>query len=74
MDLRACPTDRLAVVRTVGLIDDDRLRLRNLGVREGAVVEVVNRSPFGACVLALGADRVALDAATCARIEVEVGS
>jgi ferrous iron transport protein A len=46
------------------------LRLSELGLRPGATVRVTHRAAFGGRVVGIGADRFAVDAATCARIEV----
>jgi ferrous iron transport protein A len=46
------------------------LRLRELGLRPGGTVRVTHRAAFGGRVVGIGADRFAVDAATCARIEV----
>lgn len=47
------------------------LRLGELGIRAGALVRVSQRAAFGGRVLAVGADRFALDSRTCGLIEVE---
>jgi len=41
-----------------------------MGLREGAVVRVTHRAPFGARVVAVGGSRIAVDAATAVAIEV----
>jgi ferrous iron transport protein A len=46
------------------------LRLSELGLRPGVTVRVTHRAAFGGRVVGIGADRFAVDAATCARIEV----
>ncbi len=46
------------------------LRLSELGLRPGATVQVTHRAAFGGRVVGIGADRFAVDAATCAQIEV----
>ncbi len=42
-----------------------------IGLQAGAVVHVTHRGPSGGRVVAVGGTRLALDAATAARIEVE---
>jgi len=70
VDLRLCPAGTQAEVRWVDLEDDERARLREIGVREGAVVHVVHCGAFGARVIAVGSDRIAIDGRTCACIGV----
>ena len=57
-------------VVAVDLDQSHRLRLGELGLRAGAVLRVTHRAAFGGRVVAIGADRFAVDAATCARIEM----
>ncbi|QAY62863.1 ferrous iron transport protein A [Xylanimonas allomyrinae] len=71
MDLRLCPAGTSAEVRWVDLDDEERTRLRELGLREGAVVHVVHCGAFGSRVVAVGADRFAIDGRTCACIGVD---
>ncbi|WP_425956940.1 FeoA family protein [Xylanimonas sp. McL0601] len=70
MDLRLCPAGTAAEVRWVDLDEDERARLRELGLREGAVVHVVHCGAFGGRVIAVGSDRFAIDGRTCACIGV----
>lgn len=70
MDLRLCPTGTPAEVSWVDLDDDARARLREIGLREGAVVHVIHCGAFGNRVIAVGSDRIALDGRTCACIGV----
>lgn len=58
-------------VATVTLPTSQRLRLAEMGLRPGAVLRVTQRAAFGGRVVALGAERFAVDAATCALIQVE---
>lgn len=48
-----------------------RLRMREIGLHDGAVVRTWRRSAFGGRVVTIGASRVALDAATARLVEVE---
>ncbi len=70
MDLASCaPGDTVCVVG-VCLDDGMRRRCRELGLCVGALVRVTHRGAFGGRVLALGAHRLAVDATTCAAVEV----
>ncbi|MFF1530850.1 ferrous iron transport protein A [Cellulomonas sp. NPDC058312] len=71
MDLGELPPHTPGRVRAVGLEPAHRLRLAELGIRPGARLRVTHRAAFGGRVLAVGADRFALDATTCARIQVD---
>jgi len=70
MDLRGCRQGSAVEVRWIDLDEGERNRLRELGIREGALLHVVNCGAFGAKVVALGADRFAIDGGTCACITV----
>jgi len=70
VDLRICPIGSAVEVRWVDLADDERVRMRELGIREGAILHVVNCGAFGARVVAIGSDRFAIDGRTCACISV----
>ncbi|WP_050758186.1 FeoA family protein [Xylanimonas cellulosilytica] len=70
MNLRRCTAGTAAEVRWIDLADDERARLRELGLREGAVVHVVHCGAFGGRVVAVGADRFAIDGRTCSCIDV----
>ena len=70
VDLRLCAAGTAAEIRWVDLDEEERVRLRDLGVREGAVVHVIHCGAFGARVIAVGSDRLALDGRTCACIGV----
>jgi ferrous iron transport protein A len=71
MDLGHWPLAQPGRVVRVDLDPGHRLRLAELGLRPGTPFRVTHRGAFGGRVLALGADRFAVDAATCARIAVE---
>lgn len=70
MHLGECALSQDVVVHTVDLPQDSRLRMGEIGVREGVVVRVTHRGPSGGRVVAIGADRVAIDSATAAAITV----
>jgi len=61
-------------MRVTGAFVDARAArfLATLGVAPGAQVELVQRTAFGGRVVAIGADRVALDNGTCRKIMVDV--
>ena len=71
MDLADLSTDADARVVAVDLDHGMRLRLSELGLRVGARIRVTHRAAFGGRVVAIGADRFAVDARTCACIAVE---
>jgi Fe2+ transport system protein FeoA len=50
----------------------DELRLMEIGLRPGQRVRIVQRVGLGGKLLALGCARIAIDAETARRIEVEV--
>lgn len=70
MNLGICPIGSAVTVRWIDLDDDERTRMRELGIREGAVLHVVNCGAFGSRVVAVGSDRFAIDGRTCACIAV----
>jgi ferrous iron transport protein A len=70
MDLAHWPTGTDARVLAVDIPDAARFRAGELGLRPGALVRVTHRAAFGGRVVAVGAARFAVDAATCARIEL----
>lgn len=70
MDLLHWPPGADARVVAVDVERSARFRVGELGLRPGAVVRVTHRAAFGGRVVAIGAERFAVDAATCARIEV----
>jgi ferrous iron transport protein A len=49
-----------------------RLRMREIGLRDGAVVRVWGTTAFGGRVVVLGGSRIALDAATARAVEVSL--
>lgn len=70
MNLGEWPVATAGRVVRVDLDRRHRLRLGELGVRPGSLVRITYRAAFGGRVVSVGADRFALDATTCARIEV----
>ncbi len=71
MDLGGCRAGDTARVVSIDLEPGARLRLQEMGLRVGSVLRVSQRAAFGGLVVAVGADRFALDARTCGRIAVE---
>ncbi len=61
-------------VRLVGIQVDAgvRMRLRELGMHDGATLRVWKRSVFGGRVVVVAGSRIAIDAATAGCVEVEV--
>lgn len=68
MRLSQAPLGTPLVLTTFGI--GDPLRMRELGLRTGAVLEVVQRAGFGGRVLTIGPTRIALDHVTCAALDV----
>jgi ferrous iron transport protein A len=71
MDLGDCGPGDAVRVLDVALDDGMRRRCRELGLRPGVVVHVTHRAAFGGRVVAVGADRFALDGRTCGQVAVE---
>ncbi|BDO43520.1 FeoA family protein [Cellulomonas sp. NTE-D12] len=71
MELGACRAGTVARIVRVDVDPAARLRFGELGLRTGALVQVTHDVGAQGRVVAVGADRFALDSATCARITVE---
>lgn len=71
MELGACRAGTVARIVRVDVDPAARLRFGELGLRAGALVQVTHDVGAQGRVVAVGADRFALDSATCARITVE---
>jgi ferrous iron transport protein A len=71
MDLSCCGEGVRARILGLDVEPGMCLRLRELGIRPGALVEVTHDAGRQGRVVALGAERFALDAQTCALIAVE---
>lgn len=50
----------------------DPLRMRELGLRIGCVLQVAQKAGFGGRVVTLGPTRIALDHVSCTALDVEV--
>ncbi|UZN03994.1 FeoA family protein [Cellulomonas sp. S1-8] len=73
MELSGVPTGGSARVVAIDLDDGPRVRLRELGLRPGGDLRVTHRGAFGGLVVAVGADRFAVDARTASHVRVDVG-
>ncbi len=71
MDLGCCREGVCARILDVAVEPGMCLRLSELGLRPGAFVEVTHDAGRQGRVLAVGAERFALDARTCSLIAVE---
>ncbi len=71
VDLSRLRPGECARVVGVDLDDAPRARLRELGLRPGGEVRVTHRAAFGGLVVAVGADRFAVDARTAVRVRVD---
>ncbi len=71
MNLAQCPVDAHARVVALDAEQSMRLRMSELGLRVGAVVRVTQRAAFGGRVVAIGAQRFAVDGQTATRIAIE---
>lgn len=71
MKLNECPLRTPAKVLDVHVDPSFMLRLRELGVRQGADFTVVNRAAFGGVVVNIGGTRVAIDHRCAKEMEVE---
>ena len=70
MDLACCAQGVRARIVDVFVEPGMCLRLQELGLRPGALVEVTHDAGRQGRVVALGAERFALDVRTCALIDV----
>lgn len=71
MNLATCAHRALVRILDVELTGHTGLRLAELGLRPGTLVEVTHDVRTQGRVVAVGADRFALDRRTCAQIRVE---
>ena len=70
MTLEQCPLNTDMVIEGIGLDDRHRFRMRELGLRDGVTVRVIQKSNFGGRVVAKATERIALDKATADCIRV----
>ncbi len=71
MLLSALPPGVKAHVRAVSTESGAVLRLREMGLRPGALVRMAGRGAGGSRIVTIGAARIAIDGATAALIDVE---
>lgn len=72
MNLSKCPLRVKARIVEMNVEPQYRLRLQELGVRDGAEFTAVNRAAFGGVVVNIGGTRVAVDRNSARRMEIEV--
>lgn len=71
MTLAESPAHAELRVLTMRVEPAVRLRMREMGLHDGTVVRSWRRAAFGGRVVAVGTSRIALDAATARRVDVE---
>lgn len=71
MLLTALPPGDCARVRAVSTESGVVLRLREMGLRPGALVRMTARGAGGSRIVTIGAARIAIDKATAGLIDVE---
>ncbi|WP_099332415.1 FeoA family protein [Actinomyces minihominis] len=71
MKLAKCPVRSRARILSVDVDREFELRLRELGIRVGAELSVVNRAAFGGRVINIAGTRIAVDHRSSQRILVE---
>ena len=71
MQLSSLTPGDVARVRSISAEAPVALRLREMGLRPGVRLRLAGNAASGARVVSIGAARIAVDRATCARIEVE---
>ena len=71
MLLNSLPTGALTRVRAVSTSSQIVLRLREMGLRPGALVRVVGIGPARSVIVMIGAARLAVDSSTAALVEME---
>ena len=71
MTLRDIPEGAHVRLTGLRLSDEVTLRLREMGLRPGAVARVIQHAAFGGRVVAIAGSRYAIDAQTATLIDVE---
>ncbi len=74
VDLASCPARTHVRILAVDVPGAAGLRLRELGLRPGALVEVTHDVRAQGRVVAVGAERFAVDRPTCRRIDVALAA
>ena len=70
MTLAESPAGAQVRLLDVAVDPASRLRMREVGLRDGAVVRVGRRAAFGGRVVVVAGSRIALDAATARAVAV----
>lgn len=70
LSIYSCPLNAMMTVTAVRLDSRHVFRLQELGLSAGCRIRVIQRSAFGGRVVAVGRERLALDARTASRIDV----
>lgn len=71
MTVARCPLNIDMTITDIDIAPRYRFRMLELGLRKGSVIRVVQRANFHGRVVAKGSERIALDGATAACIQVE---
>lgn len=72
MRLIEVPPGMEARVTSIHVPEAPRLRLGEMGLRQGALVRVIQKVGAGGRLLGMGVSRLAIDRATARSVEVEV--
>lgn len=72
--LSKCPRNSYGRLVRIDVDPAHRLRLQELGLRPGTEFYLANRAAFGGVVLNIAGTRVAVDARSAKRIDVEVAA
>lgn len=71
MLLSKCPRNSRGRLVSIDVDPAYRLRLQELGLRPGAEFFVANRAAFGGVVINIAGTRIAVDARSAKRIDIE---
>ena len=72
--LSKCPRNSRGRLVRIDVDPHHRLRLQELGLRPGMEFYLANRAAFGGVVLNIAGTRIAIDARSATRIDVEVAA
>ncbi|MCF2711643.1 MAG: FeoA family protein [Schaalia hyovaginalis] len=72
--LSKCPRNSHGRLVRIDVDPAHRLRLQELGLRPGTEFYLANRAAFGGVVLNIAGTRVAVDARSAKRIDVEIAA
>lgn len=70
LTIRNCPLHTDVMITAIHLDERHHFRMLELGLREGTILRVTQRSNFHGRVVARGTERIALDGLTAQSIEV----